>query len=66
MDTICKICGQVYEDQNNIYGKICTYCGSFIEPEKVPDFICNNIKERDKYIKEARKKIKDRIIKEQR
>lgn len=48
----CPNCGytQKYvgdENYTNYYGRICTNCGTFIDPEIIPQFIANNKNKQD-------------------
>ncbi len=55
----CKSCGKKFVGHSNVYGKICTGCGSFIEPDSEPEFVRKNKeinKENQNKVREALKK----------
>ena len=63
METICKKCGYSYDNQSNMYGKICVCCGSFIEPEEIPHFVAKNSEIDNSYKNKAINKVKEKLLK---
>jgi hypothetical protein len=39
MSVICKNCGHVMANRDNVYGTICIKCNSFIPADKRPQFV---------------------------
>jgi len=63
--TECPTCGKVYDGHMNVYGKICLYCGSFIEPDIVQEMVKNNVSIKEKYSTIAIDKIREKLLNEE-
>tara|TARA_Y100000034_G_C6586998_1_gene254848 strand:- start:318 stop:506 length:189 start_codon:yes stop_codon:yes gene_type:complete len=55
MSVGCPHCGYVHRNHTNVYGKICSRCGAFIEPLIEPPLI----KERRENLKMQQEKIRN-------
>ena len=63
--TICSHCGHVYDGHANIYGKMCIYCGTFIETEIELRMVRENLDIKEKYRKIAISKVRERLTEEE-
>ena len=63
--TTCSSCGHIYDGHINVYGKICIYCGTFIEPEIEIKMVQENVEIKEKYKEIAISKVRDKLMEEE-
>jgi len=61
----CSFCGHVYDGHINAYGKMCIYCGTFIEPEIEPRMVRESLDAKEKYKKIAINKVREKLTEEE-
>jgi hypothetical protein len=58
----CPKCGHIYKHYDNLYGKVCIYCGYIMESDFIPKMCRDNIQKKEEMKEKVLSHIKKKIL----